>query len=222
MLFYSEFALKGSTNLPFGPVLLSGPSCDRTKWGPLALSASNTSMLASSAGTDFGPGLCRGVRLRDFRGTSVLSLYELVLMMLKLERESSIHMLLLCSESRDVSSWHDILLSSSRSSGGGEMFNTVRRFDGVIWWCGCVSWDTAPLPAIISPPDLQLAPPPPLPFPPSAVRTSGTALLPLPSSGSTLLPWTWSLEWATELEEVEKALREPSMGMASTVQIITR
>lgn len=66
--------LQSYTNLPFDPVLLSGPSCDRTKCGPLALSASNTSMLAPSAGTDLGPGLWRGVRLRDFRGTSVLSL----------------------------------------------------------------------------------------------------------------------------------------------------
>ncbi|TNN87593.1 hypothetical protein EYF80_002310 [Liparis tanakae] len=108
------------------------PSCDRTKCGPLALSASNMSMLASPRPADLGPGLCRGVRFRDFRGTSVLSLYETELMRLKLESESSIQMLLLCSESRDVSSWQDIWLLSNKSCGGGEMFSTVRRFDGVI------------------------------------------------------------------------------------------
>lgn len=63
--------------------------------------------------------------------------------MLKLERDSSIHMLPLCSESSVVlaagaeavavaaSSWQDMRLSSSRSSGGGEMFSTVRRLEGV-------------------------------------------------------------------------------------------
>lgn len=126
---------KLSTHLPLRLPFPSEPSCESTKCGALALSASNTSMVASSLATGFGPGLWRGVRLRDFRGTSVLSLYELLLSMLKFETESSIHMLPLCSESglRVTSSWQDMRLSSSRSSGGGEMLSTVRRFEGVIW-----------------------------------------------------------------------------------------
>lgn len=125
------------TDLTLGVTLVSEPSCERTKCGALALSASNTSMPASSRAAGFGPGRWRGVLFRDFLGTSVLSLYELLLPMLKLDTESSIHMLLLCSESGlgSRSSWQDIRLSSSKSSGGGEMLRTVRRFEGVAWLC---------------------------------------------------------------------------------------
>lgn len=68
------------------------------------------------------------------------------LIKLKFETDSSAHMLLLCSESGpgapDMvgSSWQDIWLSSNRSSGGGDMLNTVLRFDGVFWGC----WTPSP------------------------------------------------------------------------------
>lgn len=50
-------------------------------------------------------------------------------MLLKLEGESSIHILQLCSDSNPhPSSWQDIRLLSSKSSGGGEMYKTVCLF----------------------------------------------------------------------------------------------
>jgi len=50
-------------------------------------------------------------------------------MLLKLEGESSIHILQLCSDSNPhPSSWQDIRLLSSKSSGGGEMYRTVCLF----------------------------------------------------------------------------------------------
>lgn len=112
-----------------------------------------------------GPGRWRGVRFLDLRGTSVLSLYEMELIKLKLDTESSAHILLLCSESGhgavDMvgSSWQDIWLSSNRSSGGGDMLNTGLRFDGVFCSCCTPSPDSTPLPT--SPPVL-LDPPVPL------------------------------------------------------------
>lgn len=74
------------------------------------------------------------------------------LIKLKFERESSAHILLLCSESGPVgadtvgSSWQDIWLSSKRSSGGGDMLNTGLRFDGVFWGCCTPSPDNTPEP----------------------------------------------------------------------------
>lgn len=65
---------KSLAHLALPLALFSELNLESTKCGPLALSASNTSMLASSAGTGFGPGFWRGVRLRALRGTSVLSL----------------------------------------------------------------------------------------------------------------------------------------------------
>lgn len=59
-------------------------------------------------------------------------------MLLKLEGESSIHILQLCSDSNpQPSSWQDIRLLSSKSSGGGEMYRTVWRF-GVAGCCWAV------------------------------------------------------------------------------------
>lgn len=58
-------------------------------------------------------------------------------MLLKLEGESSIHILQLCSDSGGhPSSWQDIRLLSSKSSGGGEMYKTVCLF-GVDCGGGC-------------------------------------------------------------------------------------
>lgn len=109
-------------------------------------------MPASSRAAGFGPGRWRGVLLRDFRGTSVLSLYEVLLAILKLETESSIQMLLLCSESGlgSWSSWQDMRLSSSRSSGGGEMLRMVRRFEGVAWLCAVPTASATPTPLMVT------------------------------------------------------------------------
>lgn len=64
-------------------------------------------------------------------------------MLLKLEGESSIHMLQLCSDSSaHPSSWQDIWLLSSKSSGGGEMYRTVFLFgvDCCCWAVLLVNW----------------------------------------------------------------------------------
>ena len=110
-----------------------------------------------------GPGPLAGGALPGLAGDLRVVVYELELTRLKLEAESSAHMLLLCSESGPpgpaappASSWLDIWLSSSRSSGGGEMLSTGRRLDGV-FWCGGGSGPAPGSPAApLAPPDPQL------------------------------------------------------------------
>lgn len=126
-----------------------------------------------------------------------------------MEAESSAQMLLLCSESGPAgpagagSSWQDILLSSNRSSGGGEMLNTGLRLEGVFWGC---CWDPTP-PAPGSPPVPELVP---LPPPPSgADRAPSTPCLsdpsgaPDPSLGAPLGWWWRRGGWNWSMAEVE-------------------
>lgn len=110
--------------------------------------------------------------------------------MLKLETEFSIQMLLLCSESRRSSSWQDMLLSSNRSSGGGEMLRTG-RLEGVIWCCCWVCWP--PFSPQTLPESLF-----------SAASTS--AFLRLLTSPGVLLSFP-AIRSEAEVEEVGKALR---------------
>lgn len=151
--------------------------------------------------------------------------------MLKFETESSVQMLLLCSESRVASFWKDMQLLSNRSSGGGEMFSTVRRLEGVIWCCccSCVEPPPPPLPPPpCSEPALQFPALPLVPFPPSGPRTSGGP--PLESSGSApvpLLPGPASGSGARvpvkrmlELEVLGKAVQGPPAALIGEETVV--
>lgn len=135
-----------------------------------------------------------------------------MLIKLKLEAESSAHMLLLCSESGPGgpegtgSSWQDIWLSSNRSSGGGEMLSTGLRLDGVFWGCCWTSPGTTPGPGS---PAAGLAP---LLILPGAERAPSTPCISEALAPSPPLGWRcWgALGWSET--EVEGAVEGPEQG----------